>query len=126
MSSPISSRGFGRWGPLLAAIAALGACTGESGLPQGETVQCALRGAADFSQACILEPLDEAGTSFAIHHPDGAFRRFTYDASGSAFALADGAESLSVSQGSDPGEALLTVGGDRYRVKRAWLGRQAE
>jgi hypothetical protein len=115
-----------RGGALLLALAGLGGCAGESGLPEGEAVSCALAGAADFSQSCVLERLDQTGASFAIHHPDGAFRRFTFDAAQDAIALADGAESLVMSEGSDPGEALLAVGADRYRVKRAWLGRAAE
>ena len=113
-------------GLVLAALAGLGGCAGESGVPEGEPVACALGGAADFAQECIFERLDESGALFAIHHPDGAFRRFTFDMGETAFALADGAESLSVSESTEPGEAQLAVGRDRYRVKRAWLGRSAE
>jgi len=105
--------------------ALLGACALESGEPEGERIECALDG-ADFASDCILELLGDAGTRFAIHGPDGGFRRFSVDPQNGTITLVDGAEDLSVREEPDGAVAELAVGSDRYRIERAMLGPKAE
>ncbi|MEO1488075.1 MAG: hypothetical protein AAFR88_01385 [Pseudomonadota bacterium] len=92
------------------------ACAPESGVPTGERVECALDGAPTFEASCILEKLDTSGTSFAVHSPEGGFRRFSYDASGGVLTIQDGAEGIAINPDSSAGYAEFTVGPDRYRI----------
>lgn len=122
MSTRISKAGFGV--PLL--VAGLFACAPESGTPEGESVACALDGSNDFEDVCVLELLNGAGSAFAIHHPDGGFRRFVFEPQSRAITLGDGSEAFSSTLDPSGEIAVLVVGRDRYRVGLSQLGRKAE
>jgi hypothetical protein len=99
----------------LALFLAVAACGEEvSPPPPGDMVDCAIGGAAELTQVCTLEQV--AGTQdFVIHHPDGGFRRFTYDAASGDIATFDGAESVTTTS-ADGGVVQFQVGADRYEL----------
>lgn len=100
----------------LAFLMLLAACGGpESPPPEGDRIDCAIGADADFSKDCTLERV--AGTKeIILHHPDGGFRRMTYDPATGALAPIDGAETVTIEQGE--GVLQFTVGNDRYRIPR--------
>lgn len=97
----------------LLALAVVAACSEESPEPQGEAIDCALAGAADFERVCTYEHL-VADQQVVIWHPDGGFRRFDLLPGGAGVASSDGAEQ--VIQGIMGGKLEVTVGDDRYRL----------
>lgn len=107
--------------PLIAALLAglAAACSGGEGapVPEGESLACALGGAADFAQDCLLERVREGGADILVlHHPDGGFRRLIVLPSGGLIA-ADGADQAQVSEGQDGFSVAL--GQDRYHIPQA-------
>lgn len=96
------------------AFAVLAACSAQSPVAEGETVDCAIGGAADFGADCTLERVSGA-EEIVIHHPDGGFRRFRIDPATGAVAALDGAEPLVIAQ-ADAGTVQFAVGPDRYRL----------
>jgi hypothetical protein len=93
-------------------MAALAACGAGSPPPEGEKVDCAIGDAADLAPVCTLE---RAGDAIVVHHPDGSFRRFTFDPAKDVLTPRDGAESLV------PAGDTFAVGPDRYRIPPALL-----
>jgi len=99
-------------------------CAVESGVPEGEPVQCALDGASGFSANCILERT--ASDRFVIHDPNGGFHRFSFDHDTGVLTIADGAEGIAVQAGADNGIAEFAVGSDRYRLKLDLISSSAQ
>lgn len=109
---------------LLAGLAA--ACSGGGGepVPQGETVACAVAGAVDFAENCVIERVHEAGSDILVlHHPDGGFRRLIVLPSGGLIA-ADGAAQAEVTE--QQGVFEVTLEQDRYRVPQDLVARDAQ
>lgn len=100
---------------LLLLVSPLAGCGSESPPPPGENIACAIGKGADFAEVCTLERV--AGSQeIVIHHPDGGFRRFAFDAAAATLAPVDGAEPLVLEQGE--GVIQFAVGADRYRITR--------
>ena len=96
-------------------LALLAGCSAESPVPAGDTVACAIGTGADFAAVCTLERI--AGTSqIIIHHPDGGFRRLSYDPAAGTLAPLDGADPVVLEGGQ--GVLQFAVGPDRYRIPR--------
>lgn len=107
--------------PLLAVLLAglATACSGAGGepAPEGDTVACAVAGAADFAEDCVVERVHEAGSDILVlHHPDGGFRRLIVLPSGGLIA-ADGAATAEVIE--QQGMFEVTLEQDRYRLPQA-------
>lgn len=100
----------------LAAFAVLAACGApESPPPPGDDIECAIGTGAAFASVCKMERV--AGTQqIIIHHPDGGFRRVTFDPATGALAPLDGADPLMLEQGE--GVIQFALGTDRYRIPR--------
>ena len=98
----------------LAGVLVLAACGQPAAdTPPGETVDCALDGAADFAPLCGVErEIVPGGTILVIRHPDGGFRRLEIE--GDLVRTADGAETVTVIPSADATE--VAVGNDRYRL----------
>ena len=108
-----------------ALILALGlaACGPEAGVPEGDTIACAIGPGAQFAQDCVLErlALEEGGEMLVIHHPGGGFRRFVRKSA--TLLPLDGADPL-VAVANDPaGELEFTIAGDRYRMPASTASR---
>lgn len=98
------------------ALLGLAACSGSGGPaaePEGETVPCAIGGAASFVQTCTVERerVDDR-LGLVIHHEDGGFRRLTVMTDGSGVIAADGADPARITI--YDGQIEVTVGADRY------------
>lgn len=90
---------------------ALAGCGSQSGLPEGDLIECAIGPGAQLSAVCIHSWNDVGGPgAFVITHPDGGFRRFVEGANGSLEA-ADGAVPLVAGAGDE-----VVVGDDRYVI----------
>ena len=99
----------------LSALVLLAACGSESPPPPGDDIECAIGAGTEFASVCKLERI--AGTQeIVIHHPDGGFRRLTFDPSTGALAPRDGADPLVLEQGQ--GVLQFRVGTDRSRIAR--------
>ena len=114
--------------PLLAALLAglATACSGGGAapVPEGDALACAVAGAADFTDECVVERVHEAGADILVlHHPDGAFRRLIVLPSGGLIA-ADGAAQAQVIDGD--GAFEVTIEQDRYRVAKALVAGNAQ
>ena len=97
------------------AFAALAGCGTESPPPAGETIACAIGAETDFAEVCTLERI--AGSAeVVLHHPDGGFRRVSFDPATGALAPLDGAEPMVI--GGWEGGVQFTIGPDRYRIAR--------
>lgn len=109
--------GMARSLPGFVFILALAACSSRHEAPNvaegGEPVSCAVGGSAELKPVCAVERSEEGGMLvLVVHHPDGAFRRFTVMTDGSGLAVADGAQ---VAVTRLEGERLdVSVGADRY------------
>jgi hypothetical protein len=80
----------------------------------GETIDCAIGGAAAFSHDCTVEHGAQNGEPvLVVHHADGGFRRFIVADSGKSVVPADGAELLAVASNGE--QVDVSVDGDRYR-----------
>lgn len=100
----------------LAALVLLAACGApESPPPSGTDIECAIGTGAAFAPVCKLERI--AGTQqIIIHHPDGGFRRVTFDPATGALSPLDGADPLVLEKGE--GVIQFAIGSDRYRIPR--------
>ncbi|WP_155644884.1 hypothetical protein [Erythrobacter donghaensis] len=100
----------------LAALAVLAGCGGaQSPEPAGETIACAIGKGADFAEVCTMERI--AGSAqIIVHHPDGGFRRLTYDPATGTLATLDGADPVVLEEGQ--GVLQFAIGADRYRIPR--------
>ena len=99
-----------------ASLLALAACSGSGGpapKPEGETISCAIGGAATFAETCTVErePVD-GRLGLVIHHEDGGFRRLTVMTDGSGVIAADGADPARITV--YDGQIEVAVGADRY------------
>ena len=95
----------------------LAACSGEAGSAEnsGQTIECALAGAASFAPDCSMELHEDAdGRTAVLRHPDGGFRRFQLGVPGEGLITADGMEEAEVVPGD--GMVEVRVGADRYRL----------
>lgn len=107
--------------------ALLAACSGTDAAPQpaGDTVACAVGGAADLAEDCTLERVRAQGaTNLIIHHPDGAFRRFIVLPGENGLIAADGADTAQVV--AQDATFAVTVGQDRYVVPAALVRSDAQ
>lgn len=100
------------------ALVVLAACNRAGTSPiadqPGDSIECALAGAAGFKRECTVERVRGTGAGvLVIRHPDGGFRRLLESGDGS-FETADGAQRAVVTPG--PGYAGVAVGQDRYRL----------
>jgi hypothetical protein len=99
----------------LGTLVLLAACSSQSPPPPGDEVECAIGSGADFSAVCTLERV--SGTPMIIlHHPDGGFRRLTFDPASGTLAAMDGADPVVLEAGE--GVLQFAVGADRYRIPR--------
>lgn len=96
-------------------LAALAACGAESPAPAGETIACAIGAEADFTEVCTLERV-AGSTQIVLHHPDGGFRRVSFDPATGALAPLDGAEPMVIED--RQGVVQFAIGPDRYRITR--------
>jgi hypothetical protein len=97
----------------------LAGCGAASPPPPGEEVECAIGAGAELSPVCKLE-IVAGGQDIVLHHPDGGFRRLTWNPATGALAPGDGAEPLV--PGANAGERVqFAIGADRYRIPRALL-----
>jgi hypothetical protein len=97
-----------------AALAILAGCgAAQSPEPAGETIACAIGQGADFAEVCTLERV--AGSAqIIIHHPDGGFRRLSFDPATDTLAPLDGADPLVLEEGQ--GVVQFALGPNRYRL----------
>ena len=97
-----------RWAGLLM----LAGCAKPVAEPKGETIACAIDGAANFADGCTVE---RKGTRLVVHHPDGGFRQLEFTSNGAITALdgADAAQSIAIANGIVEAQ----IDGDRYRLK---------
>lgn len=105
----------------------LGACSGPDAAPQpeGDTVACAVAGASELADDCVIEKVRaEGATNLIIHHPDGAFRRFIVLPGETGLIAADGADSAAVV--AQEGSFAVTVGQDRYVVPQVLIEADAQ
>ncbi len=95
----------------------LAGCSSGDGQPQAdagaERIECALGGAEQFAQSCLVERVAVEGKGIVVvRHPDGSFRRFELVSDGRGLTSADGADELTTEL---KGQMLgVTVGADRY------------
>lgn len=79
-------------------------------------IACAIGGASELTQDCVVERGKDAGGAFlTLRHPDGGFRRFHIVTDGRGVEPADGAEPAAVSIIANK-VIEVAVGGDRYRL----------
>lgn len=99
----------------------LAACQGESSrdarsAPAGLPIACALAGASELAPGCTLARSSRGNeVVLTVTAPDGGFRRFAVNPEGGSIAAADGAEQVTMSDGS-AGEVEVAVAQDRYRL----------
>lgn len=104
--------------PIILPLAlAVHACSSGNAVPEqaegGEHIDCAVAGSAQLKPVCAVERVEVAGSlELVVHHPDGAFRRFTVMTDGSGLAAADGA--LAAITKLDGDRLDVTLGADRY------------
>lgn len=95
-------------------IIPLGSCGSAPESPPRERIACALDGAKDFAEVCLLE---RDGPRFSVHRPDGGFRRFE-PVEGQGIRSIDGADAAIVLPRAN-GFSELVIEGDRYLVRVA-------
>ena len=82
---------------------------------RGETIACALDGAADFAQACSVERARASGgLMLIVRHPNGGFRRLQVTSDGRGVVAADGADAVASALAG--GLLEVSIDGDRYRL----------
>ncbi|MXO66041.1 hypothetical protein [Altericroceibacterium endophyticum] len=111
----------------LGALVLLGACSASepAPAPEGEAIDCLLDGVLQRPARCTVENV--AGSpdgEIVIHRPDGGFRRFLSDDSGTGLIAADGADEVTITRQSDRGadRVEISVGPDRYFLPPEFLG----
>jgi hypothetical protein len=97
----------------------LAACGPQSGALPGDPVDCAIGDATNLTPVCTLEQLGD-NSSFVLHHPQGGFRRFRFDAETLEIEPADGAEGAT-GLAADAEHLVFGVGADRYRIPATLL-----
>jgi hypothetical protein len=105
----------------------LAACSDSEAAPEaeGDTVACAVGGAAELAEDCVIEKVRaEGATNLIIHHPDGGFRRFIVLPGETGLIAADGADAATVVE--QDGAFAVTVGQDRYVVPQALIAADAQ
>ncbi|WP_066533071.1 hypothetical protein [Erythrobacter sp. CCH5-A1] len=107
MSSRISSASL--------ALGLLAGCGGTSPEPPGDEIECAIGAGAQFAFVCTIERVAGA-QEIILHHPDGGFRRMTFDPSSGALAPLDGSDPVVLEPAL--GVVQFAVGQDRYRISR--------
>ena len=100
----------------LVGFALLAGCGSPESPPSpGDDIECAIGEGAEFASVCKLERV--AGTNeIILHHPDGGFRRITFDPATDTLAPLDGADPLVLEKGE--GVIQFSIGSDRYRLTR--------
>ncbi|MDE1466568.1 hypothetical protein [Aurantiacibacter sp. D1-12] len=99
----------------IAVLFALAACTPGEDLAEGTPIECALGGAAGFTEECLMErQTRENQRLLIVRHPDGAFRRFEIGVPEQGLITADGVEQAIVDR--SDGFVEVRVGPDRYRL----------
>ncbi len=93
-------------------LAACGA--GVSEAPDGVTIDCGIGPGAEYQPVCTLERVST--TEFVIHHPDGGFRRVSYD-SENGLAVLDGAEPVISHPSATLGRQHFSIGSDGYVIE---------
>ena len=96
----------------LPCVLALSACAQSEPEAAGERIACALDGATDFAEVCLLE---RDGPRFSVHRPDGGFRRFE-PVEGQGIRSIDGVDAAVLIARAN-GITELAVDGDRYLVR---------
>lgn len=96
---------------------AAAACSSDNAVPEraegGEHIDCAVAGSAQLKPVCAVERVEAEGRlELVVHHPDGAFRRFTVMTDGSGLVAADGAQAAITRLDGD--RLDVTLGADRY------------
>lgn len=115
-----------RVGMVIAAFAMLTACgdqappssqqmgdaTQEAALGEDGKADCATGGSGRWGRDC---PIERAGKTLTIRHPDGGFRRFRVLDDGHGLETADGAEAAKLTI-LDDRRIEIIAGQDRYRL----------
>ncbi|KWV93088.1 hypothetical protein [Erythrobacter sp. YT30] len=104
---------------LCLSVAAFTGCSAleQSSEAEGERVSCAIGEGVEMSEVCSIEKVASGGADiFLIHHPDGGFRRIAFDLKTQELGVADGADSLRISDQSTDDITDFMIGSDRYRV----------
>lgn len=99
---------------VLGGVLGLAACAPAAAPLPGEAVECAIGKASTLAFACTLEREPTAGR-IVLHHPDGGFRRLSFDPETRALTAADGAERVS-NLASEGDHLVFALGKARYRV----------
>ena len=108
----------------------LAACNSSNDVPETTAdvdgkLFCAVGGAAEMSQSCLLERVDSPeGQVLVVHHPEGGFRRFRIVRDGRGVVPADGAEPSKLYIVAE-NMIDVAVAGDRYRFP-ATIGPKAD
>ena len=108
----------------------LAACNSSHEVPEAPAdvdgkLFCAVGGAAEMSQSCLLERVDSPeGQVLVVHHPEGGFRRFRIVRDGRGVVPADGAEPSKLYIVAE-NMIDVAVAGDRYRFP-ATIGPKAD
>lgn len=114
----------------LSVLLLLAACDSSNDVPETTAdvdgkLFCAVDGAKDMTQSCLLERVDSPeGQVLVVHHPEGGFRRFEVVRDGRGVVPADGAEPSKLFIVAD-NMIDVAVGGDRYRFP-ATIGPKAD
>lgn len=121
---------FAAMAALAVTVILLAACNSSNDVPETTAdadgkLFCAVDGAAEMTQSCLLERMDSPeGQVLVVHHPQGGFRRFEIVRDGRGVVPADGAEPSKLFIVAD-NMIDVTVGGDRYRFP-ATIGPKAD
>jgi hypothetical protein len=109
---------------------AIAACNSSNDVPETTAdvdgkLFCAVGGASEMTQSCLLERVDgPEGALLVMHHPDGGFRRFRIVRDGRGVIPADGAQQVRLSIAAE-NMIDVDVDGDRYRFP-ATIGPKAD
>ncbi|MCF8707380.1 hypothetical protein [Rhizorhapis sp. SPR117] len=109
---------------------AIAACNSSNDVPEATAdvdgkLFCAVGGASEMTQSCLLERVDgPEGALLVMHHPDGGFRRFRIVRDGRGVIPADGAQQVRLSIAAE-NMIDVDVDGDRYRFP-ATIGPKAD
>lgn len=102
---------------LLLASGILAGCGTQTPEPEGAALECAIGPGADLAPICTLEWIgQEWEGDFIIHHPGGAFRRFTLEQGPIGIVTVDGADAIEMLDTPSDDAWLFSVSGDRYRL----------
>ncbi len=107
------------------AVTLVAGCSSGSTQPQAdagaERIECALRGAVQFTSDCLVErSISDGARILVVRHPDGSFRRFEQVNDGRGLLVADGADPLLIQISGQ--QIDVAVGQDRYRFPAKVVG----